>query len=446
MSDATNAPLHATADELAAMRELKRLSDDSTLLLLLAVAMVVTVPWFLRDLDINLAPVAWSIFVFAVASLVASRLADGLASATALRWAMTAMQAANIVFAAWIWHLAGNLQHPLFLLIFVLPVATAGWTLKPGRAIALALVAIAAAAVVALQNSPELRWYLAQMGLPAVLLPDGIGYGAGRPFPGVELPASYLFLLLVTFTLAVAALALATQSGAALLARAQSRLTASQHALKDAQTLAVELLQVSSHPAALVYADNFNIASASASFLEEMLLLPESLQEENLFGLVAFSYPEVIEKLIAGDGGEVPFVVYRVEEQMRMAKVAVRPIVHGGVRYAAVFIHDAADSFYQGTALDAVPEVVIIVGDDRRIRYGNLAAKTLFSELHPGMDAAAPLRQPDTAEDWWDLGPRTRRERPVVFAGRNFQATCVAVRIPGEGARATVVLLHGAVR
>lgn len=444
MSEAarSSAQVQVHVDDLPAARDAKRLGDDSTLLLLLAIAMVVAVPWFLRDLDINLAPVTWSIFIYASASLLVSRLADSLTSGAALRWVIAAMQAANVIFAAWIWHLAGNLQHPLFLLILVLPVTIVGWTLKPAQAMMLTLVAVAAVGSVALVNSPELRWYLAQMGMPVVLLPEGIGYGASRPFPSVELPASYQFLLLVTFALAMATVTLAVQSAAALLVRAQSRLRASQHALEDAQTLAVELLQVSPHPAALVYTDNFNIAYASASFLEEMLLLPESLQEKNLFSLVAFSYPEIIEKLIASDGGEVPFVVYHVNAETRMAKIVVRPIEHGGVRYAAVFIHAATDQFYHDAALDAVAQAIIVIGDDRCIRYCNLATRTMFPNLHPGMGAATSLRQTDAAEDWWELGQRLRRERPVVLAGRNFQATCVGVRIPGEEARATVVLLQ----
>lgn len=427
---------------LSALRDGKRLCDDSVLLMLLAIALVTTVPWFFRDLPIRLGPITWSVFVFATVYLFATSLMEKIEGIRALRHALISVHALSVVFLAFVWHLAGNVQHPVFLLVFALPAGAAGWSLKSAQGIFIALLASICVAVVALANSPELQWHLVQLGVPEQLLAQGFLVASKHPYAGLELPVAYLSVMLVTFAVAIAAIALAAQSGANLIRRVDQSLAASRRALTEAHTLAIEIVRAAPHPTALIYVDTFFVAHASASFLHEMVLLPESLAEKNLFDLVAFSHPDMIKRLISGDGGDIAVAVYRIEQRIHLAKIHVRRIEHGGTGYACVSMHEIADAFFLRAALDAVRDVVLIIGADRKILAFNVPALMAFPGVTVGADASPLLREADTVEDWWDLGPRARRDRAVTLAGRVWQAAAVAARLPGEQDHLTIVALQ----
>ena len=424
------------------LHERSQVLDDGWLLMLLAAAVAVGVPWFLRNANVELAPVTWTVFLYGVAYLAFSRGLEQLTGARARMLALTVMQAAAVVFVALLWHLAGNLQNPLFLMLFALPVAAAGCVLPPARSYFLAAVAVVCASAVALANAPQLRWYMSQLGIPVDVLPATMVFQGSRPFPALEMPAAYLFLLLLTFSILIFAVALLSQSVAALLRRVYERLDATTRALAQAHRLAADVIDRLPHPTVLVYADTRNVAHASASFVERMGLGAASLQEKALFELVPFAYPEVIEGMIgSGRAGEVPLAPYRVGDGVRLARVRVEPVEHGGVSYACITLDDAADGLYQKAMMDAVPDALLVVGADGRVQYFNASAAALFPGLDIGTEAAAMLAQHD-APDWWVLGPRSQRERPVSIGGKAHLARCSALVVPGLQERPTVVRLR----
>jgi hypothetical protein len=346
------------------------------------------------------------------------------------------------VFAAFLWHLAGNVQNPLFLMVFALPVAAAGCVLPGARPILLALAAILCVTFVALLDAPQLRWYMSQLGVPVEAIPARFFAQGAKPFPGLDMPAAYVFLLLVTFSVLILAVALLSQSVASLLRSLNARLDSSARALNQANTLAVEVLHASPHPAALVYADTFNVAHASQSFLQRMELVPESLQEKDFFALVDFAYPEVVQELIAGKGGEVPVAIYRAGGSSHLARVHVHPVEHGGARYACVTIEDIAQQLLPQVACDALAEALLVIGSDGKVCHFNSAAAHLLPELAPGVDASRAFDELEAPEGWWVLGPRAQRERPVALRGKPYEARCSAVAVPGMQDRLTVVRLR----
>ena len=438
-----NAHASAPIDEaVAGLQERKQVLDDGWLLMLLSAALAVAIPWFLRNSQLDLGPVTWAIFLYGVAYLAFSRGLERSADARAKLFALTALQAAAIVFAAFLWHLAGSVQNPMFLMVFALPVAAAGCVLPGARPLILAFLSVVCVSFVALIDAPQLRWYMSQLGIPVDAIPAGLYAHASKPFPGLDVPAAYVFLLLVTFAVVVMAVALLSQSVAALVRSLHSRLDSSARALNQANTMASEVLRASPYPAALVYADTFNVAQASQGFLQRMELVPESLHEKNLFGLVDFAYPEVIEDLISGKGGEVPVAIYRVAGVAHFARIHVRPVEHGGARYACVTIEDIAERLFLKVASDAMPEGLLVIGSDGKVCSFNAGALQALPELRPGIDAAAALAGPDLPEGWWVLGPRAHRERPVMLAGKAYEARCTAVSIPGMQDRLTVVRLR----
>jgi PAS domain-containing protein len=439
-----SAPTARAFDSRESLQERGRVLNDGWLLMLLAAALAVGVPWFLRNVNVELAPVSWAVFLFGVAYLAFSRGLDRVTGARTRLLALTLMQMAAVVFVAFLWHLAGGLQNPLFLMLFALPVAAAGCVLPGARPYLLAALSVVCVSVVALANAPQLRWYMAQLGIPVNGLPSTLAVGGVRPFPGLEMPAAYLFLLLVTFAILIFAVALLSQSMAALLRSLYARLDTSASALTRAHMLAADVIARLPHPTVLVYSDTRNVAFASLSFVERMGVAAEALQEKGLFSLVDFAYPEVIERLVAsGRSGEVPVAAYRVGGETRLARVRVAPVDHAGASFACVTIEDVAEELFRKAALEAVPDALLLVGADAKIHYFNAAAERLFPGLRLGADAAETLAQ-EEARDWWILGPRSQRERPVSIRGKSHAARCSALAVPGLQERPTVIRLREA--
>lgn len=428
---------------MIALPERKQVLDDGWLLMLVAVAAAVGIPWFLRSSQVDLGPVTWAVFLYGAGYLAVSRAIELYVGPRAKVPAFVALQVVAVVFLASVWHLAGNLQNPMFLMAFALPVVATACVLPGAAALLLAALSVVAAIAVALVNAPQLRWYMSQIGIPVEALPLPL-QGAQQAFPGLDMPAAYLFLMLVTFAVCLFAVALLSHSVAALLRDLQARLDASAAAITQAHSLAAEVIGAAPHPTVLVYTDTLNVAQASATFLARMELLPESLPEKNLLGLVDFAYPEVVAELVAGEGGEVPLALYRVGGVAHLARVHVSIAHHAGARYACVTLEDVHQRVFGQAALDAASPALLVIGAGERVRAFNPAAAKLLPELREGIDAALLFGRDAGADGgWWVLGPRAQRERPVVVAGRECQARCTSVDI-GQHERVTVIQLQAA--
>jgi hypothetical protein len=238
------------------------------------------------------------------------------------------------------------------------------------------------------------------------------------------------------------AVALLSQSVAAQLRGLLARVDASARALSQANTLAAEVMRAAPYPTVLVYADTLNIAQASQVFLQRMELLPEWLQERGFFALVDFGEPDALREMIASGGGEAPVATYRVGGTLHLARIRVSPVEHAGVRYACVTFEDALDAVLMHAAFDAVSDALLVIGWDGRIRAFNSSASQRLPALREGADAALVLGGGEGAAGWWVLGPRAQRERPVTLAGKNYEARCTAVAVPGVHDRLTVVQLR----
>jgi len=245
--------------------------------------------------------------------------------------------------------------------------------------------------------------------------------------------------LLILFSVLLCSVSLMTEALNSFLRRVYGRLEAAANALNMVENLSSEVLLASPLPAALIHPDTFKIAHTSQSFMHHLLLTQDSLLSRNLFGLVEFSYPEVIEQLIGGEGGDVPLAVYRVDGEARIAKVRVDLIRYGGTRYAYLTMQDISDVQCLHAALNVVGDALIVISVSQHVLYFNRAAKDLFSELQPGGDATVPLGRTNLPTGWWQLGMRSRQERIFELNSKRFVATCVAAPILGEKDPLTVL-------
>jgi hypothetical protein len=311
-----------------------------------------------------------------------------------------------------------------------------------------AVLAFGTVVFVAIVDTPELRWFAAQLGSVAhrilAALPQNAGMNS-QPFPTLNFPPAYYFVLIAMIAALMFTVALMTESLTSLLGLVSSRLESATRALGVAENLSSEVLRLAPMPAALVYSDTFQVAEVSESFLQHFLLNSNSVRDQNdLFSLVEFVHPEVIQALISGRGGEVPVAAYRVDGEPRAARILVHPVNYGGRRYAFLNIQDITDLQTVMAAFNAVDETLIVFSAKQRILYSNEKATEMWGELEPGTDVAFSLRKANLPDGWWELGMRSRQERRLELNGKQFIANCFAARILGEREALTVLTMRPA--
>ncbi len=436
------------SDRLPALYERKRALDASWLLVLIAVLLSTGTPWYLRVLDIDMGVVAWSLFGYSVAYLGTAYLTDRIRSQRFVLAVMVAVQMVGVIFLAWVWHLVGSVQNPLFLLAFVLPVVAAGLLTLRWHAYGVALLAIAATGFVAIVDSPGLRWYLSRYEALGPLLSLAPSELAGRqdPFPSVAAQPGYLMVSLVFFSLLLVTVALTSESISSLLLKLYERLTLSSHALEEEERLSGAVLRASPEPAALIFRDSLVIAQASDGFMDGLLIEPDDLGAKSFLEIVRFTYQDVIERLLADGSGEVPFAVYRVGPETRVARVHCFPLRNRGTDYLYVTLHDVSDLHYLKSALDAAPMSYLLVGSDQRLLYFNARAAELFPDLCFGAAAAEVLESSSAPGGWWQLGVQVRSRRRVTLGEREWSAELTAAGITGESDELTIITLAEAER
>ena len=439
MTEASTAIL---VDGLDALKQRKRLLDDAWLITIFVLFFASGIPWYLRILAIDFAPIAWSLFAFGSIYVAFSFIADRLNNRKSILTVLGMLHLTGILLLGYVWHLSGSLQNPMFLLAFVLPLIAGSAILVNWHSYITVAVTLGTVLIVVLMDAPELRWYAAQTASWATWLVEVVPEapsGAQHPFPGLNTPPAYLAMVLGLFCGLLLTVAMLTDSLSSFLLRLYGRLENAKRALTVAEDLSSEVLRVSPVPTALVYADTFMIAQASESLKHQLLLKSDSPLNCSLFQIVRFMYPEVVESLIVGRGGKVPLTFYRVENELRIATVHAQPIQHGGHQFAYVSLQDITDLQYLQATLNAVDDAMLVLSPECRILYFNSSARGIWGELQLGMDASAFLGKANLPEGWWELGMRTRQERLLTVNGQRLKAHCIAVTILALEEKLTII-------
>jgi len=432
-------------DGLSELRERKRLFDNVWFLTLFAVLLATGVPWYLRILDIDFGRIVWGLFGYGLFQVAINAVLKRRPEHRTFLAVVGLQQCIGILTVGVLWHYAGNVQNPFFLFVLALPLIAGSLVMLPWQSYTTAFLLIGSVLTVAWLDAPDLRWNVLQIRLLpdwfTRILPVPLG-APPQPFPSLNTSPSYLFTLLFTVVLGVAAVVLMSESWNSYLVRLYNRVSSSRNALDKSESLSLEVVRAAPWPAALVYRDTFQVAQASASFVEFMLLRPEQVQQGTLFNLVRFSDPEAVEDLIRGQGGELPFAVYRVGQELRIAHVRVHSMQHAGFGFAHVSFTDLTDEHCLGVALGAIEHALVVLSGTQRVLYFNPAAKAVFTSLDIGVDASGHLQVVNLPTGWWEVGVHNRRERQVQVNDHRYRAVCVAGRIPGERETLTILMLH----
>lgn len=421
-------------------RQRKQLLDASWIASMLVILAAVLVPWYLRALEIDVKPIVWLIAAYLVLYLAAAALADRLPDARGVTTAMSLLQGMSVVFLAIVWHLAGGVHNPLFLLAFVLPVIAAGMVALEWHRYVIALLSVVCVFAVALMESEGLRWYLGDIGIVFPPLPL---LTTADPFPGDEISPVATAVMLETFAVFQLAAALLAGSVASVLERLVARVHSSSASLREIQDLFQAILRAAPHPGAIVYRDNAQLVHVSDSFLKRLLLSRDEIAGRTLYELVQFSQPERIAQLLKKGGGTAFYSVYRVGGEQRVANVATYVVQHENASYAYVAIEDVTRQYYLAGAFDAVATPLLLIGADGKLLYANRVAEEVFGALYFGMDVDSVLSVQGMSDGWWRTPTRFQTEPRVRFGGQPYQASSVPFRLAGETESSIILTLRG---
>ena len=416
------------------------LLDDLWLVAIVAILFAAGLPWLVSSFDIRFGAALLGLLALAgvhVGFTVLTAPAPGIHP-----WRkriLSVLHAAGVVVVALIWHYAGGIHNPAFLLVFVLPVIGAIF-LSRWQPYVIAILALIAVAAVALNESPELRWYAGGLA-PQISWLTGLfgGPAAGsEPFPGFYAPPAYFVVLLQVFAILMVACAFAAEYLGSVFDRLHADHIAARAEAERAQQLWANLVEELPLAAALVDTRTLQVVSQSN---ELAALCPHGVSAvgSKLTEVIQFSYPEIIEELANGIGGTAQHVAVHRGGGLTLARVRAQPIPYKGRRLALILIEEMTEAFAVRAALDVAEQAIVVVDSQDRVLAFNRPALALFSATRVGADAEALLAQPEAPSRWWDPGLSGRRKMHMRIVPRLFQVTSTAVAMPGEQERLCVI-------
>ena len=417
------------------------LLDDLWLLTIFAILLAAGLPWLVSSFTMQFGAALIGLLALtgvhvAFTVLVSPTTVLG----TGRRRVLALLHASGVVAIGLIWHYAGGLQNPAFLIVFALPVVGAIF-LSRWQPYLSALVAMLIVAIVALTEAPELRWYTSGFDPVGSWLVAQLGTStatADTPFPGFYAPAGYYLVLLEGFAILMLACAFAAEYLGAIFDRLHAHVAAARIEAEHGRELWSSLIEELPRPTVLVDASSMQIVAESA-LLAECGWTRAPAMGRRLSEIFQFSYPEIVEELIAGAGGVAPEVTLRVGGDLRMAHIHVQHVAHRGKRFALVVMEDETEAFAVRAALDAAEQATLVLDSESRVLAFNKPARALFSAARVGAEAEPLLTLPELPERWWDPGLTGRRKMHVRILPRLFQVTSTAVALPGERERMVVI-------
>lgn len=301
--------------------------------------LAVLLPWLLRMIEVELAPLAWTMTAFAATHAVLVIAAERVRSRAVMLRLLYAVPLLGVAFMAVLWYYGGGIAHPALALPMVLTVVAAGALPRRRFAYDVALYSVFFVVATVILSSPDFVWYAIQLGIPgaAVARVAGEQLVATEPFPGATTTPAAAFLFVATFAVGqIAAAAVASRMVAFVRRREElaERLAASQP--DTLPVLAAERMPAAS---VLVIAATAQIVQASKRFVQQTLLHNDPAVGRELFDVIHFTDPDGVRAFLAA-GGTLSSCRYSIGAEERVADLFVETFEYEGVSYANVIVSD----------------------------------------------------------------------------------------------------------
>jgi hypothetical protein len=319
----------------AQVRWLARAIAASMMLMFLAVAL----PWLVRMIEIELAPLAWTMTAFAATHVALILASDRVQREAVMLRLLYAVPILGVGFMALLWHRGGGIGHPSLAMAMVLPVMAAAALPRARFAFDVAIYSIVAVTITVTITSPDFGWYVTQLGIPGAALVRLAGEElvTRDPFPGATTTPAAAFLFVLTFAL--------VQLAAAFVATRVARFVRMREELAQrltdpvADTLPSVAMDATPVIGVLVIAATGQIVQATKRFAQQMLLHNDPIVGRELFDILRFDHADRVRTLLAS-GGAIASCRYRVGPEARTATITATTFEHERVTYASVVIDE----------------------------------------------------------------------------------------------------------
>lgn len=441
--------MNARPDEQALSPALQRnaraqILNDVWLLTIVAVIVGTAVPWLANNFQIRMAGASLGLLGLGATHVAQTLLGAPLRTAAAWRLkAVTALEIVGVVLLGFIWDQVGALQNPLFLVIFILPILGAIF-LARGLTYWLAALSIVIVGFVALREAPELRWFASGLVGNDTWLTALFGRDAATPdpaFSGFSAPLNYLIVLLEVFSIGLIACAVAAEYVGILFVRLDLNTAIARGEAQRGEELWASLIEHLPLPALLIDLTSANLIAASDSATAYLRIGAGTLEGRNLYEVLKLSYPETLQALIAGEDGDAPAVVIRIEDDVRLTRMRVLHAMHKERRLALLTIEDRTELYCLRATLDTSEYAAVVIDAKGRVMAFNKPLAGLLGQVELGMDATRLLSESERSERWWEPGLTGRRKMHVQIGTRIYQLTASATSLPGEEASIYMVSL-----
>jgi hypothetical protein len=417
------------------------LLDDIWLLAIAAILLAIVIPWLFTPFDIDLALASLGVLALGGVHVVFATLSESGRPRTRSRARLLAtVHGLGIVFVGFIWLNAGGLQNSAFLAVFALPVIGSVFVSR-WQPYLMSVLSILVVIVVALAQEPELRWYAAGVnglarGVTALL---GGGTAGSAPFPGFYAPSGYFLVTLQVFAVFVIACAVAAEHLGSVFERMYANLVNARAEAQRGQDMWTALIEQLPVPALLVDADTSQVICASAQLAPSFCELDAQVEGNDLYRVIRFSYPEVVQQLVGGFGGTAPLTMIHVGDEVRVTDVRVQHVSQRGRRFALLLIADVTDAFVRRAALEAADHAAIVVDARGRVLGFNHQVTVLFPDANTGVEVSSLLSKAGFPTDWFEPQLGGKRRTLLELPPRLFQVTMTPVVLPGEEERIHVI-------
>ncbi len=414
------------------------LLDDIWLLTIIAIVVMIGIPWFSVGFEAQLGIGSWGLLAMAAIHVAFTFLASPTPSPGRWRgYALTLLDAIGVVLIGFVWAHAGALQNPLFLTVFVLPVVGSIF-LSRWHPFLIAVLSIVVVASVALGQAPALRSYVSALlgsdsWLAGLIGPQGSELQTS--FPGFYVPTSYLVVLLEVFTVVLLACAVAAEYLGTIFERMLATSVLARAESEQSQELWATLIERLPLPALLIDPNSLRGRGCSAAALTYLRASEASLEGGNLFEVVRFSFADVIQEVIAGASGASSLTAVHLADEVHLTQVRVVQLVHKKRRLALLTMEDATETFCLKAALDTSDYAALVVDATGRIRALNKLSIELFGDAKVGANAEQLLSQTVAGLRWWEPGLIRRRKMHIDIDARIYEVTSSEVALPGEEQR-----------
>jgi PAS domain-containing protein len=411
------------------------LLDDLWLLTIVAILTATGLPWIASGFEVDVVTASWGLFALGGIYIAFALLASPARPHGPWRSRfLTFLDVLGVILIGFVWQHVGGLQNPMFLTVFALPVIGAIF-LSRWHPFLIAAASVAVVCCAAFAQAPELRWYAA--GLLGG--DEWFTWLFGRPnsvtqpsFSGFFAPSSYLIVLLEVFSVALFACAVAAEYIATIFERLNAHSVMARTEAERSQELWINLIERLPLPALLIDPGSMRIVVSSDCAVDYLKSGDAQLEGRKLFEALRFSYPDLVQELVAGAVAEAPGTVLRVSDQLRLTRVRVLQVAHKGRRMALLTIEDETESFCLRAALDSSEYAALVVDSRGRILAFNRQIVGLFGNAEVGMEAARLLSRSTADARLWEPGPTGRRKMHVEIGPRIYQVTSSAVTVAGE--------------